>query len=352
MPSVIEAQASASQLAAALAAGVRQISENQQISFQPYVRQIMPLDGYVFWANANLLSARALAAAGLASAAPILVSGAVHFVTSGEMRPDENISVHKVVFTAMERIAALATSAPNVLYIGTWEYPAGYQWKFSFSGRNAFFEQSGLSHYYGDAVYPALQIQLIDTVDGFQQRQVVSNSLPAWLALGNAQALPLPILPVNISLPLYPSYLVPDNLPAPYGVVHIEPEGTRALQPVPYRDANNSHWQLAADRVDVILYGLRNDQALDWLDMVLDYSLVSGAFGLMNDPVIKDGKRTQQEIAAIAMQKKVEFEISYYQQTMRQIAQQVIRSAISNYTISSAAVEPSIVNWYSAEPVS
>lgn len=352
MPSVLEASGSASQLAASLKAGVQAISQDQTIAFQPYVRQVMPVDGFIFWVNASLLSASALAAAGLSSAGSILVTGSVHFATTGEMQPDQNISIHRVEFTTTQRIAALAESAPNVLYIGTWSYPSGYSWKFSFSGRHSYFEQSGLSHYYGDAVYPALQVQLIDTVDGFSQYPVVSNSLPAWLALGNAQALPLPLLPVNVSLPLYPSYLVPDNLPAPYGVVHIGDDDTRPLQPVPYRDVNNSHWQLVADRVAVTLYGLRNAEALDWLDMVLDYSMISGAFGLMNAPSVRDGKRAQQEIAAIAMQKKIDFEVSYYQQTMRQIAQQVIQSAVPGYTLSNAAVEPSIVSWNSAEPVS
>lgn len=351
MTSVTEAAEFASQLAAALKSGVQAISRGQTMSFQAYVRTVLPVDGYVFWINASLLSASQLAAAGLTSAAPVSVIGSLHFVTDGTMHEDENIAVHKMIFTATEEIAALAEIAPTVLYLATWTSPQGHSFPFSFSRRDSFYQQSGLNHYIGDAVYPAFRAQLIDTLNGFDQRPVVSNSLPAWLALSNAQALPLPTLPINISIPLYPSFAVPDNLAPPYGVVHIVPEGTRALQPVPYRAANGSRWQLCADRVRVTLYGLRSDDALTFADMVLDYSLTTGTFGIMNGPAVRDEKRTQQELAAIAMKKTVEFEVSYYQSAMRQIALLTIQSAIPSFTVGSAGVSFQNVGWYQAEPV-
>lgn len=339
MPSVAESGPVASQLAAALRAGVRTISENQQVSFQPYIRQVLPVDGYVFWLNANLLTASQLAAVGLTSGAPVVVSGAVHFATAGEMREDEDIAIHKMIFTSTDYIAALAEAAPTVLYIATWQYPGdGYSFKFSFSSRGSFFLQSGLRHYAGDAVYPVFDAQIIDAITDFNERQVVSNSLPFWLGLGNAAAIPQPGMQVTISLPLFPSFAIPDNLPAPYGAVHIAPENTEPLQPVPYRDAQNNRWQLARDEVNVTLYGLRNDEAADFVDMALDAMLIGGAVGLMDGPIIRDEKRTQTELSALAMKKTVDFGVSYYQQSMRDIAIQLIKSAVPAYTISSIPI--------------
>lgn len=331
MPSVAESQQYGSSLAAALRQGLRAIDGQQQVSFQPYVRTVLPIDGFVFWINAGLLSAQQLAAAGLTSAAPVAVNGSLHFATVGEQREDESIAIHKMVFTSEQPIAALAEIAPVVLYIATWTSPSGESFRFSFSRRDSFYQQANLSHYVGDAVYPVFQAQLIDTVADFDQRQVVSNSLPIWLAMMNAPYTSL----VTTNVALYPSNLVPDNLPAPYAVVHIPAETTRLLQPIPYLDPTGNHWQLCAERVTFILYGLRNDDAMDFKDYILSYGELSDNFGVMTPPAMRDDHRTQTELAALAQRKTIEMEISYYQARARQVARQTIKSVVPSYTLAS-----------------
>ncbi|WP_254661844.1 hypothetical protein [Burkholderia sp. CCA53] len=44
-----EAAAAPGDLAAALEAGVEQLSRNQSVTFQQYTKSTLPTDGYVFW---------------------------------------------------------------------------------------------------------------------------------------------------------------------------------------------------------------------------------------------------------------------------------------------------------------
>ena len=48
------------QLASGLAQGVETISNYEEITFTLYVKLVLPLDGYVFWVNATLLTDSAL----------------------------------------------------------------------------------------------------------------------------------------------------------------------------------------------------------------------------------------------------------------------------------------------------
>ena len=54
----------------------------------------------------------------------------------------------------------------------------------------------------------------------------------------------------------------------------------------------------------VTLYGLRNFNALDFMDAVEGYTLSGGTFGLMNAPIVKDAKRTQVEFNTLAQKKR------------------------------------------------
>ncbi|MDE2105055.1 MAG: hypothetical protein KGL39_47895 [Patescibacteria group bacterium] len=342
MPTVAEAAQYGAQLAAALRAGLRSIDQNQTVSFQPYVRSTLPLDGFVFWLNANIVSAAALTAAGLTSAAAVEANGSLHFRTQGEIHEDETIAVHKMVFTAEQPILALAEITSRVLYIATWTTPNGqHSFKFSFSGRNSFYQQADLSHYVGDAVYPVFQTQLIDSVADFDQRQVVSNSLPLWLAMMSNVPFPSPI---TVEFPIFPAFLIPDNQQAPYIGVQIPPESTKLLQSAPFLDSQGSHWQLCQERVKFILYGLRNGDVLDFQDYLLRYidgQVLVGSNGQMVAPVgvvvppwVRDEHRTQQELSAMAIGKTVEIEVSYYQTYARQIAEQMIKSIAPTYSLS------------------
>src|SRR5579859_5132197 len=58
--SLAEAQTGKNQLAAELGEGLTTLSLNQTVNFTLYVKLILPLDGYVFWVNANLLTDSAI----------------------------------------------------------------------------------------------------------------------------------------------------------------------------------------------------------------------------------------------------------------------------------------------------
>lgn len=317
------------QLAAALRAGVQSISGGQTVTFRRYVRVVLPLDGFVFWVRPGLLSPGALINAealnmgeinappmAISAEADLVVAGSLHIGTTTNQDADENYAINRVVFTSTQPVQDLNEIGPNVIYLATAE---GRQ--FSFSQRRSYYKQADLHHYVGDAVYPALETQIVDNVSQLDVRSVVvSNSLPIWLALTKFA-------------PVWPSYLLPDNQPPPYISVHIEPSGTRALQSVPRIDEAGSHWQLAQERVRFSLFGLRNNAALDYQDYLFQYSLDTDAFGLMNCPVMRDEKRQQNELSAIAQKKTFEMDVSYYQARVQTVARQLILSAIPTFIV-------------------
>ena len=51
----------------------------------------------------------------------------------------------------------------------------------------------------------------------------------------------------------------------------------------------------------------------------------------MNMPVVRDEKRIQSELNAIAQKKSLTFEVSYYQNRMNDIARQLILSAVPSF---------------------
>lgn len=333
--SVAEAVGNQSQLASSLRAAVGVISQNQTVTFTKYVKLVLPLDGYVFWVKASLVSASALANvatynAAAFNAAPtvvqtaptVTVSGSLHIATTNQQDADESFSVNRMVFTATESINDLNDISPMVMYLA--EHG---DYRFSFSERKSFYKQADLYHYEGDAVYPVMESQIIDDVASFDTLNViVSNSLPIWLAL-------------NAVMPVFPAFLVPDNIRPPYASVRIEPDSTQAIQMAPYLGPTSSHWQLVQERVRITVYGLRNYSALDYLDYILAQSLDGDTFGIMNSPVPRDEHRTQTELSTLAQKKSFDVAVNYCQTTARDIARQLILKAIPTFTVA-GGVEP------------
>ena len=324
MATVADAAANAQlPIASALAAGVGVISAEQEITFVKYVRLVLPLDGFVFWVRADQLNSSALFNAGafntyayngqdevLTGANEVTVKGSLHYATDNSQEPEQSYSANRVVFTATEEIEDLSAIAPNVYYIGDFN-----GLRFHFSKRSSYYEQSGLHHYVGDAVYSTMDTQIVDDPRLLDTKNViVSNSLPIWLQL-------------NKFFPVFPAYLVPDNLPPPYAAIHIPPDGTQAVQPFPAIGPDGSSTQLCQDRVRVIMYGCRNYTAQDYLQFVLQNSIDTDDYGLLNMPVVQDMHQPQVELSAIAQKKVIEFKISYNQSRMRDIARQLITSA-------------------------
>lgn len=316
MPSATEG-AGQTQLNAGLEAGIDTLSLNQQITFTKYVKQILPLDGYVFWIRSDLLSNAALKAAGLTrSDATLKVKGSLHYATDNQQREDETFGLNRVVFTAEAPVDDFNDIAPNVMYLAIFEGV-----RFSFTRRRSFYRQAAIYHYEGDAVYPALATQIVDVAGDINlDSLIVSNSLPIWLSL-------------NKLFPIYPSFLVGDNIVPPYAACHIGETDTSAIQSAPSFDRHLSHYQLVKDRVRITFYGLTNQVALDWQDYVFSYMVNTDNMGLMNMPVMRDAKRTQSEMNVIAMKKTMEFEVSYYQSRINDLARQLILSAIPTILI-------------------
>lgn len=322
-----------------LAEGLQTLSLDQVVCFSRYVRLVLPLDGYVFWIRDAIIDMSARYNKGRFNAfrfnqfgsidvpAPTLtVQGSVHYATDVRQEETEVYAANRVVFTAENEVNSLNRIAPGTLWIGTF-LDGDTSLRIAFSSQSSRYYQAGLWHYVGFAVYPDMQTQIIDTVTGFDtQSVVVSNSLPAWMGL-NAYA-PFYGFGIPAGLTLFPSFLSPLNEAPPFGVVHINPDATKGLASAPTIDSRTStHQQLSTDTVRVTLWGTRNNTAMDFIDAVYQYSQDTDAFGIMNIPVPRDEKRTQSELGTIAMKKSIDFEVSYIQNRINNVAGQIIKSA-------------------------
>lgn len=308
MPSIIETMADHGQLADSLAAGVNSLSNSQQVVFTQYSQQIVSQDGSAFWVNTGVTQS---------------IQGSFHFAIDRQQNEDETIDVNRVIFTALAPIDVFDQIAPTMLWIGTFD---GEQ--FAFRARGSFYQQANLYHYQGDAVYPALASQLVDSAADLPVGPIVSNSLPIWLTQTTVG---------TQTVPVYPSYIVPANVVPPYVTAHIEPDLTEVPsfpvyvwpgKPNPLTALQNMpSSQLAKDRVRLTLYGFTNAMAIQYLAALIDYSLNSDNFGFGNSPAIKDHKRTQSELAVIAMKKTIDIDAWYFQTTADAIARRLILSA-------------------------
>jgi hypothetical protein len=312
MVNVAESAGNQGRLRATLEDGLVSLSANQTITFQKYVKKVLPIDGYVFWLAGEKLDC----------------FGSLHYSSTTDQTEDETIAINRIIFTTTTPIQQFNQINSQTLYVANYD---GI--RFAFSTRGPFYEQSGIYHYGGSAVYSALATQLVENLYDLESYEpIVSNSLPAWLTIKDYKPIWLPA--VNPSVMLYPSFLVPNNLTPPYGVVHIEPSRTEAIQAAPRLNNVNSHWQLARDHVRITTYGLTNAQILDFVDVVNQYTIDTDTFGIMNMPTVKDEKRPQSEIQAIAMKKTIEYDVSYYQTRIRDIARQLILECVVDYEVS------------------
>jgi len=328
MATVAETITAKTQLGSGLQDGVNTLSGNETVTFTLYVKLILPLDGYVFWVNASLLNDSAIYNAltyGFAEfdnkgstlpARQLNVKGSFHFNTDMHQRDDRFTAYNHILFTSMQIIQDFNLTSPNLIYVATYE---GVQ--FAFSRKDNYYKQADLYHYRGDALYSIMDTQLINSMTGFDTTSViVSNSLPIWLTL-------------NQFFPMYPSYLVGQNLAPPYASVDIDPRQTTAIQQFPLINSESNPSQLVHDTVKITIYGLRNHDALNFANYVFQYSQNTDNIGIMNMPVIQDEKETQPEFGIIAMKKSITFEVSYYQSTVNNIAQKAIESAFMSVTV-------------------
>lgn len=302
-----------------LKVGVDAISYNQKITFTRYVRMVLPLDGYVFWVRGDLVTP--------SQEKTINVRGSLHYSTVTQQNETENYAVNTVLFTSEDAVDDLNSIDPDTLYIGNFD---GID--FAFSARRAFYKQSNLWHYQGNAIYSDMRTQIIDDVTQlWALTLIISNSLPIWLGLNAFQPAWPFYPPPPPAFELYPSFLAPDNFEPPYATVHIGDDDTRSLVATAGFGLDSSQSQIAADKVRITIWGASNDQAMDFLAMVNQFSRDTGFIGIMNVPVVKDVKRTQNELGTLAQKKVIDFEVSYIQGRVAAISRQLIISSIPNF---------------------
>lgn len=331
MPTVQEGVDEASPLNAALEAGIESLGRSQTITFRRYVQLVLPLDNFIFWVNADLVATSVLPnLPNTAGPGPnsIDVVGSFHYSTDQRQEEDQTIGVNRVLFATSEEVQAFNDIAPTTIFIATFD-----DIRFAFSRRGNLFPAAGIYHYQGDAIYPAMETQIVDDLTDFDDMTLVtSNSLPVWLALNST----FQESDITWNLPMYPSFAVPANVVPPYASVHIKPENTTAIQSVPSFNLVGSHFQLCRDMVEITIYGLRNDDALNFQDQLFDYmSDDSAVIGLMNMPVMRDEKRTQAELAILAQKKSFDVEVSYFQSRIADVSRQLILKCIPAFDIMS-----------------
>lgn len=323
MTSAAEALGNQSQIDSTLQAGIEQVSTQQNVQFTQYQKVVLSADGFVFW---------------VATAVKLQVSGSLHYATDRMQDTDQTIGANDVILTSTSSISALNAIDPMTMWIANWPIGEGIPpMRIAFSKIGPFYENAGLWHYSGFAVFAAFESQIIDSEKDLPNEPIVSNSLPIWLSY-------------NKFAPVFPSFLVPDNIRPPYIVAHIEPGQTEALGafPIigpwpgdvepnsgasPLHDLSGS--QLCRDTVTLVMYGFNNQNAQQYFQYLIEASVNDELFGFGNSPAVQDEKRTQVELAALAQKKSLTIIANYYQGTANITARRLLLSAsISNFAIS------------------
>ncbi|QHP80648.1 hypothetical protein EO763_12300 [Pectobacterium odoriferum] len=304
MPSLNELQQTAkTELNATLTQGLDDLSQYQVVTFTRYIRTVLPLDGFVFWIKASLIEPDD-------TADTVDVKGYLH-LTTDSIQDDEQIYDRNVVtLTAQSDIDPFNDIGNSVLYIGEF-----FGIQFSFSRRTGLNEPANLYHYTGEAIFPHMRSQIINSVDDIDLDDVVvSSSLPVWLSL-------------NKYMPMFPAMLSLQNLTPPYATVKCS--NVAPIEGGYYIDAESNQYQLVTEDVTISITGLRNAETADFLWYVQQYTLRDDAeMGVMNIPVVQDERVRQNELNVIAMRKTIKFRVNYYQQRMRNVSRQLITSAI------------------------
>ena len=251
MPSVTESlDTTKPPLAAALAAGLQTLDNEASYTFDLYDRQVLPLDGYIFWVKRTPT---------VVATTQITVQGSLHVATINTQDEAANISQSRVTFTSLKEVNSLIDIDPSTMWILTLPSGPFAGLKIAFSVQGGYYVQADLFHYVGYALFADNETQVIDVPADLPTELIVSNSLPIWLFL----SLYTPTNPAygfSNAFALYPSFLVPDDISpvVPYGAVDILPDQTEALQAAPLIDSASSHYQLVQDTVRN--HAVRRDQ--------------------------------------------------------------------------------------------
>jgi len=249
----------------------------------------------------------------------VQVVGSFHYSVRIDQMEDATVDSNTCIFTSLTEIQPFNQIGPDYLYICHYD---DIDLTFAFSSRGRLYQQADLYHYQGVALKSRHLTQIIDDYTTFNPTLAISNSLPIWLNMPNY----VPPYPGFIcEFPLYPSYLVDDNLPPPFGAVHIDDTETMELG-IDW----GPRWQqsdLCREKVTIHLYGVDHAMASDFVSFVQQYSLDWMKLGLVSTPAIKDIKLPQEEFKILAQRKQIVFDINYRQNIVRDEARQFILGA-------------------------
>ena len=299
-----------SQLYAVINAGVNLVDEAQEVVFVKYVRQILPIDGYVFWSPNEAFT----------------IQGALHFAQNIIQADDETFAQGTVLFTAQDQVSQFEDAPTNVIFVAT--LPGGS--RYAFSSQQGFLAAAGQWHYFGRTIPPAALSQLLDEPGKIDlTRAVTSNSLAFWLQLNGYQT-PYGDAWSN-EIPIYPAKLVSANLQPPYVAVKIVT--TEPLQLLECISPIRSSYQLCADTVRLTLYGLQSNEVHDFNNCITQYAALTGNFGFMTPRAIVDEQREIPELEAIAMKKTIDVKISYIQKRVDDVTRQLIEKATCTFIL-------------------
>lgn len=315
MPDVNEvAERAGSSLSGVLHTAVETISASQKITFRLYVRQVLPLDGFVYWVNAAIVNTDILDNLGLTGTKfTRTIKGSLHREAYSEQSETHSQTVNTIIFTPLKQVDDFNIPGQEFIWIG--EYDGV---RFAFSGMGALYTQAGIFHYTGTAILPAMMPQVIDDPSQLNDALVISNSLPVWLAMSTIA-------------PVWPAFLVPRDIAPPWIAVDIRQTDALSSAPAitPTDDpekAFRSHF--CRDRVRVTLYGFSNDEALEFVDDVVEQALMYEQYGIGNIPVVHEEKLGQPEIDTLARRKYIDFDINYHQSITYAISRQRIEQAL------------------------
>lgn len=121
MPSLEElAEQHSSQLSSVLKSAVETISSDQEITFRLYVRQVLPLDGFVYWVNAEIISCDELCRLNIESPTRLKIKGSLHRQVIAIQ--DESVSVSTAASSSLFLEWRAAISSRVFFIIAAWRF--------------------------------------------------------------------------------------------------------------------------------------------------------------------------------------------------------------------------------------
>lgn len=284
-----------------LSEGVAKLSNGERVIFTRYVARILPSDGYKFWVNASLLDDEV-------EPFTLSIAGSFHSAINQEQNEDDTPAVTSILFTTTYEIAEMQLVDSATIWIG--EHAGS---RFSFTRRGKYFAEAGQYHYFGDAILPRMESQIIDDLDDLDlEDTIVSNSLPVWLDIDN-------------TIDIYPSYLIPTNLPPPYIAVDID--NTESITAGFTIDNDGNFDSPQKEKVSLTFFGFNRRKAAEFLNTVNQYCMSTDEIGIINTPVVNDEKAPQSDFNVIAQKKKAVFWVNYRLSVMDLVVRRMLAKA-------------------------